>query len=141
MKSNEVVREIIKDELAEKALLIKRNTQLKQKLVQARDVITKLKERVDELERHAKCQKSELRKMKAAYNTLKQNSGQHNGAGKINPSTKASVLWQREAARLLNDNDELRSLVFDMWLDLNVPQLDRDEYERRMRKLGIEVRP
>ena len=39
----------------------------------------------------------------------------------------------------LEQNDKLRNLVLDMWLDLDVPKLDREEYERRMRELGIEV--
>lgn len=39
----------------------------------------------------------------------------------------------------LEHNDNLRNLVLDMWLDLDVPKLDREEYERRMRELGIEA--
>ena len=39
----------------------------------------------------------------------------------------------------LEQNDKLRKLVLDMWLDLDVPKLDSEEYELRMRELGIEV--
>lgn len=44
-----------------------------------------------------------------------------------------------ENKRLKAENAELRELVWDMWLDLDVPQLDSEEYRRRMRDLGIEV--
>lgn len=39
----------------------------------------------------------------------------------------------------LENNDNLRKLVLNMWLDLDVPKLDSEEYKRRMCELGIEV--
>lgn len=49
---------------------------------------------------------------------------------------KALNASTRRVDELCTENEKLRGLVWDMWLDLDVPQLDSEEYRRRMRELG-----
>lgn len=44
--------------------------------------------------------------------------------------------WHGRALEMEIKAEKLQKLVWDMWLDLDVPQLDREEYRRRMHELG-----
>ena len=49
---------------------------------------------------------------------------------------KALDVSTKRVDELCTENEKLRGLVWDMWLDLDVPQLDSEEYRRRMHELG-----
>ncbi len=52
---------------------------------------------------------------------------------------QATAIYAETIREYVIENEKLRKLVIDMWQDLDVPNLDREQYERRMCELEIEV--